>query len=78
MFLVTGTGRCGTTWACEALRATGLRVGHQDRIKHRNVLAGRWSLWGVDGEVSYEAAPLARVLASAGVRVVLLRRALNG
>ncbi len=73
-FLVTGTGRCGTGSAWQALRDYGLDVTHQG-IRHEHALVdGFGRSVGVDGDVSFEAAPLARLLAEGGWRVVLLHR----
>lgn len=69
--LVTGTGRCGTEWCAEVLRAAGYHVGHQAVIRHEHVL-GRTPIDadGFDVEVSYEAAPLSALF----TRVVLVHR----
>lgn len=58
--LVTGTGRCGTTWARDVLLASRVRATHQ-AIRHEHVL-GRIPFPALkDVEVSYEAAPMADV-----------------
>lgn len=69
-FVVTGTGRCGTASVAQALRNYGLDVTHQG-ISHRDALAGPQTVdgrqylrafkrpVGRDGDVSFEAAPLA-------------------
>lgn len=90
MFIVTGTGRCGTGWAKTVLSQTGFDVTHQG-IRHEHVLSG-WPLAdpdtpdracpedvivpdvGADGDVSFEAAPIAGRLRARGWRVVLIHR----
>lgn len=56
-FLIVGTGRSGTRYTAEALRAGGLTVGHQT-FRHEHTL-GRPFDWpdGMDGIVSFEATP---------------------
>ncbi len=74
--LVTGTGRCGTTWAWKVLRDSGLDVSHQ-AIRHEHVL-GRASLdEALDASqhhVSFEAAPLVPSIDHDEWRVVTLLR----
>lgn len=56
MILVSGTGRCGTTWAYEVLNQTPYCVRHQS-YRHEHVLG--LTEWNddCDIEVSFEAAP---------------------
>ena len=69
-FLVTGTGRCGTTWAYQALSSAGAQV-RQQSFRHEHALGLEpWFLEDYDGEVSYEAAPAA----DSFDRIVLLWR----
>lgn len=73
-FLITGTGRSGTTWAANTLTANGVQCDHQ-QIRHEHVLAGEYE-WPADkiGESSYEAVPLLPHLRPKVEQVVLLAR----
>lgn len=51
-FLITGTGRCGTTYAAEVFKSCGVNCGHQQVLKHQI------KEWGdFEGDASYEAVP---------------------
>ncbi len=73
-FLITGTGRCGTTWAANTLTANGVPCSHQ-HIRHEHVLAGAYE-WpdGAVGDSSYEAVPLLPHLRPMVAKVVVLVR----
>lgn len=71
-FLITGTGRCGTTWAADVCDSVGLYVRHQS-FRHEHALGlTPWSIGQFDGEVSHEAAPVCDEFE--GYRIVLLWR----
>ncbi len=71
-FVVTGTGRSGTLWCAETLRAYGVRCGHQDVFRHEHVLGETGWSWGdYDGDASFEAVPM---LDRIDARVVLVVR----
>jgi len=71
-FLITGTGRCGTTWAYQVLHDAGIEVRHQS-YRHEHALGVRpWSWDGYEGEVSYEAGSAAHDYFLGGRRVILL------
>lgn len=56
--IITGTGRCGTTWASEVLQHAGINCGHQAVFRHEHSLGRRWD-WGEHvADSSFEAVPL--------------------
>lgn len=73
--VITGTGRCGTTWAANVLQRAGLNIGHQYTIRHEHVLTYQWD-WDadIDGDASYEAMPVCRRLFLQGHSVLMLVR----
>lgn len=52
-FLITGTGRCGTTYCAEILKACGVNCSHQQVFKHLQIN----DFADFDGGASYEAVP---------------------
>jgi len=71
--LVTGSGRCGTTWAWQVLRDAGYPAEHQ-QIRHEHSRLDGPPIPAGGIHVSYEAAPLAGELRAAGWRIVVLLR----
>ncbi len=78
--LFTGTGRCGTALVTDVLRTYWSDYTHQG-IQHRHLngdallfLAGSRADVGVDGDVSFEAAPIAQHLRRLGWRIVWIDR----
>lgn len=57
-FIITGTGRSGTTYCQAVLRICGIDVTHQQTFTHEATLAGAWHWAGQDGEASFMAVPL--------------------
>ena len=57
-FLITGTGRCGTTYCADILRVCGINCGHQSVFKHENTLNSQWDWQNYEGDSSYEAVPI--------------------
>ncbi len=47
-FLVTGAGRCGTHYLCEALNLLGFLTGHEQVFGYDESSAGRWGRWRGD------------------------------
>lgn len=74
--LITGTGRCGTTWASEVLQKAGINCGHQAVFRHEHTLGRRWDWGDYEADSSFEAVPLLRKLRTS-VRVVLLKRPMD-
>ncbi len=72
--VIVGTGRSGTGWCAAALRAAGVRCGHQDAIRHDQVLGApiEWGDWEV--EASFEATPLLPELRAGEVWTLLIVR----
>jgi len=72
-FIITGTGRCGTQWASEALSVCGVRCGHQAVYSHYQTLGRpvQWSNYA--GDSSYEAVPMLPTVHK-GIIVVALAR----
>jgi len=63
--LVTGTGRCGTTWFTRALRAAGLEAHHERAFGVHRHGEGEWEV-----EVSWLAAPYTPVRGAYVVHLV--------
>lgn len=56
-FVITGTGRCGSTWAYEVCRSAGLSVRHQS-FRHEHAIGlTNWSWSDCEGEISHEVVP---------------------
>lgn len=74
MFVVTGTGRCGTGYVSALLNACSVSTGHQDVIRHEHTLGRTPIDWrDYEGEVSFEAVPMLPTLPS-GTPIVLITR----
>lgn len=64
-FIITGTGRCGTTYCKAILQICGINTGHQQVFNWDSVKTGEWdwtSDYGItdnlDGDSSFMAVPL--------------------
>lgn len=71
--LITGTGRCGTTYCAEVLKCFGLNVTHQTIFTHEAALNSicKWPK-GVDCESSFMAVPLLKKIRQAVPEVRIL------
>lgn len=57
-FVICGSGRCGTLWAAEVLRAGAVNCGHQAIFRHETVLGRDWKWGHHHGDSSFEAVPM--------------------
>lgn len=55
-FLITGTGRCGTTYCAEILKSCGINCGHQSVFRHETLY--NYDFGDYEGDSSYEAIPI--------------------
>lgn len=79
-FLITGTGRCGTTYCQRVLTLMGLNVTHQTLFTFSTMNACTPSQveWGnVDGEASFMAVPWLREIKETGVKIIHVYRDRN-
>jgi hypothetical protein len=64
-FVITGTGRCGTHYYQRLLSLLGIKVGHEYALSRSKTYTG-----GMDGDVSFMAAPHCKSLSEHGVKIL--------
>lgn len=81
-FIITGTGRCGTTYVQAILRVCGVNCGHQNVFTHETTVKtmgeGRdvWEWGNYDGDSSFMAVPLLPLIRASepDTKIILLYR----
>lgn len=75
MLLISGTGRCGTGYVAELLRACGVRCSHEEVYSTRAALSGKADWDGWEAEASWMAVPF--FATEAAYKVLLVRDPLD-